>query len=192
MTVEKEYLDNYIYYDESSLTGIRWKVDIWVGKSKNRRAISKGDVAGCLNKVNGYYQVRIERKTFRIHRLIPVLFGLTIADSFVVDHKDGVKTNNDFSNLRIVDLDTNAKNRIGVKSNVGIPYIHHSTKLNRYQVTLVLDGQRKTRTFPMLQSANALERAIAYLLSKEQEMLDAGYTSRQIDNIKKGINDNFS
>lgn len=192
MTVEKEYLDSYIYYDESSLTGIRWKVDIWVGKSKNRRAISKGDVAGCLNKVTGYYQVRIERRTFRIHRLIPVLFGLTVADSLVVDHKDGLKTNNKFSNLRIVDLNTNAKNRIGIKSNVGIPYIHHSIKLNRYQVSLVLDGKRKIRTFPILQYDNALDSAISYLLSKEQEMLDSGYTNRQIDNIKKGINDNYS
>lgn len=190
--ITKDYLDNFIYYDSTSRTGIRWKIDIWVGKNRNRKVVSSGDEAGCYNKVTGYYQVRIERRTYRIHRIIPILLGESIKDGWVVDHKNGNKVENKAENLRIVDLDTNAKNRISRKSNVGIPYIHYNDKLKRYQVTIVLFGKRYTKTFPTLQHKNALEAAINYLVTKEKEMLDSGYTQRQIENIKKGINDSFS
>lgn len=113
--ISKDYLDRFIYYDSTSRTGIRWKIDIWV-----------------------------------------------------------------------------AKNRISRKSNVGIPYIHYNEKLNRYQVALVLSGKRYTKTFPTLQHENALQSAVEYLLGKEEEMLKSGYTERQLNNIKKGINDSFS
>ncbi len=190
--ISKDYLDRFIYYDSTSRTGIRWKIDIWVGKNRNRKAISIGDEAGCYNKVTGYYQVRIERRTYRIHRLIPVLLGNQVEDGKVVDHKSGNKTENVSENLRVVDLETNAKNRISRKSNVGIPYIHYNEKLNRYQVALVLSGKRYTKTFPTLQHENALQSAVEYLLGKEEEMLKSGYTERQLNNIKKGINDSFS
>ena len=184
---------DFLYYDESSPTRLRWLVDIWVGKNFNRKAISKGDPAGCLNKVNGYYQVRLKRRTFRIHRLILVLFNQPISNGKVVDHIDGNKLNNSISNLRIVSLEENAKNRITIESNTGIPYLHKTR--TRYQVALVLNNQRYTKTFNFLSlggEETARYKAIDYLLSMKESMLKSGYTERQINNITKGLNDSNS
>lgn len=184
---------DFLYYDESSPTRLRWLVDIWVGKNFNRKAISKDDTAGCLNKVNGYYQVRLKRRTFRIHRLILELFDQPILDGCVVDHIDGNKLNNSINNLRIVSLEENAKNRITTESNTGIPYLHRTQ--SRYQVALVLNNQRYTKTFNFLSlggEAAAKHEAINYLLSMKESMLKSGYTERQINNITKGINDSNS
>lgn len=187
--ISQEYLESNIYYDETSRTGIRWKKDIFVGKNSNRKIVVAGDVAGCLNKQTGYYQVRISRKTYKVHRLILVLFGYKITKESIVDHIDGDRCNNNVGNLRVVDRETNAKNRISVPSNTKIPYVHFSESLNRYQVSLVIKGKRSTVTFPCSQHVDSLSEAIKYLLSKEEDMLLSGYTQRQINHIKKGINE---
>lgn len=182
----------FVCYDESSPTKLRWIIDIWVGKNKNRKAISKGDIAGCLNKTLGYYQVRIQRKTYKNHRVIVNLFNQRIEEGLVVDHIDGDKLNNSICNLRIVTLESNAKNRVARKSNTGIPYIHRSEDHSRYQVALVLNGKRHTETFNFIGLGSetiAKTNAIDYLLSKRESMLESGYTTRQIENIMKGLND---
>ncbi len=182
----------YLYYAPDSPSGLRWKVDIWVGKRFNRRAIRAGDVAGCSNKMHKYYTVRLQRKGYKNHHVVLVLHGIEIPSGMLVDHIDGNKLNNRFENLRVVGFGDSNKNRIYNISNSEIPYVHYSEKLNRYQVALVLDGKRYTKTFPISRYSNApsaLDTAIDYLISKEQKMLDSGYTLRQINNIKERISD---
>lgn len=182
----------YLYYDPDSPSGLRWKVDIWVGKMFNRRAIKVGDVAGCSNKVHKYYTVRLHRRGYRNHHIVLLLHGIEIPSGMLVDHIDGNKLNNRIENLRVVGLEDSNKNRIYNNSNSEIPYVHYSEKQNRYQVALVLDGKRYTKTFPISRYSNdtsALNAAIEYLVSNEQKMLDSGYTLRQINNIKERISD---
>lgn len=39
---------SWLYYDETSPTGLRWKVDVFTGEHYKAKLVSKGDVAGSI------------------------------------------------------------------------------------------------------------------------------------------------
>jgi hypothetical protein len=69
----------------------------------------------------GYYQVSLCKngvvKMFSIHRLVAFNFLPLIEGKFIVNHKDGVKTNNNFTNLEWVTYSENIKHSIQVLGN---------------------------------------------------------------------------
>lgn len=69
----------------------------------------------------GYYHVILHpgRKMHYIHRLVAAAFVDGFRDGLVVNHKDGVKTNNDASNLEWV---TPQQNSIHARDVLGITY----------------------------------------------------------------------
>ena len=79
--------------EESSPSGLIWKID------KGPRA-KKGSKAGCLNKITGYYYVRVNDKLYLAHRLIWFLVKGEDPGSSQIDHKDRNRSNNKISNLR--------------------------------------------------------------------------------------------
>lgn len=99
-------LSTYLYLDESSPSGLRWKV------STNRR-IKVGCMAGTLGN-HGYQQVTLLGNTILAHRIVAVLIGALGATSSTleVDHIDGNKLNNLPVNLRVVTIRQNANNRV--------------------------------------------------------------------------------
>lgn len=187
LKIHKNLFECYLYYDETSKTGLRWKVDIYVGKTKNRKAISAGQEAGCLNKVSNYYQVRLNRTTYKVHRVIWALhYGECGAEQ--IDHINGIKTDNKIENLRLVDAFINAKNKIWNSSNF-LPYSHISDKLRRVQVALVICGKRITKTFCFSEYGEniALKKAVEYLKQHSEKMIEYGYSERQVQHLKIAI-----
>ncbi|TYC48755.1 HNH endonuclease [Zoogloea oleivorans] len=70
-----------------------WKV--------SRQKINIGDVAGSLKKT-GYTTVTIDRKIYRLHRLIYQFHKGDLSADVVVDHIDGNPANNRIENLQVV------------------------------------------------------------------------------------------
>lgn len=97
-----------VYYDETSPTGLRWKIEIRCGKGHNRVLRSVGDVAGVSTGKRA--QVRIGEKVYQASRIVLELMGIEIPEGQVVDHIDGNIKNNSIQNLRVVTESTNRQN----------------------------------------------------------------------------------
>lgn len=102
----KEMFEEYLYYDETSKSCLRWKIDRVSGTGKiERKANSE---AGGL-KPSGYYELTFKGKYYRVHRIVCVLHDIEV-DGKVVDHIDRDKSNNKISNLKVVYQKENMQN----------------------------------------------------------------------------------
>lgn len=107
-----EELSEVLYYDETSFTFLRWKVNAGL-------TIKAGTAAGRTNN-HGYVHVTFKGKKYLTHRLVVLLHTKEdIPNGFVIDHIDGNKANNSLSNLRIVSQSDNLRNKVHNKSNTG-------------------------------------------------------------------------
>lgn len=117
--LDYEELNSIFYYDESSPTGLRYKVN----RYKNKGAVAKyaGDVAGIKRylangdvrgwKVHVGSESSGNKKDYMIHRIVWILNHKTIDSSLVIDHIDGNTLNNKIDNLRLVSHRINACNK---------------------------------------------------------------------------------
>ena len=110
------------------------------------RLVSKGgyiagSIAGALQP-DGYYTVRVKRKTYPVHRVIFAMLYGYVPDQ--VDHIDGNRGNNRIENLRAATAITNGYNRKNSINNTsgtkGVTW-HISNK--KWQVRINVDGKRK-------------------------------------------------
>lgn len=106
--LHRETLDSLYYYDESSPSYLRWKVDRYCGKNLNRLIAAKGDPAGNLNP-RGYWTVTVGESNAFAHRVIMALMGFDVSKC-QVDHIDRNRSNNKVSNLRLVSRIVNSRN----------------------------------------------------------------------------------
>lgn len=98
-------------------------------RNKTTNRILKQTFVGCYLTVG----VRENNKTITlfIHRLVATGFIVCINETYIVNHKDGVKTNNNVSNLEWVSLSENSKHAFRLGLN----------KANKYKVSqYALDG----------------------------------------------------
>lgn len=149
----KEFLD----YDPK--TGIfRWKKrDSWPKFMNTRLA---GKEAGCKN-VAGYVVIRIGKRLYLAHRLAWLIMKGEWPE-FEVDHRDGVKSNNKWLNLR---NSTHAQNKFNCglsKRNTsgykGITWSKHSKK---WIAQISVDGRHRYLGLfkNPLEAHNAYEKA---------------------------------
>lgn len=82
-------LQELFTYDGENL---RWAVD--------HPSVKKGSIAGSIH-YNGYRQVKIAKRIYRVHRLIWMLVTGEDPRDLTVDHKDTNPLNNRFDNLRL-------------------------------------------------------------------------------------------
>lgn len=108
-----EYLSQYFYYDETSPTGLRWRVD---RKGTGSALIVKvGDVAGGILKTNKknkpYSSVCLDYVRYTTHRIVYCIYNKCDLNPYqIVDHIDGNSLNNRGENLRAVTMQDNAIN----------------------------------------------------------------------------------
>lgn len=123
----KSELKNIIYYDETSVTCLRWKSDIISGNGAVK--INKDSEAGCFDKNKGYCRVKIKGRIMYAHRLIYILHYDNLSSSEVIDHIDGNPRNNKINNLRSCSKSENSRNmKIADKNKFGVGITLNNSK----------------------------------------------------------------
>lgn len=110
--------DSYLY----------WK------KTKGNVAL-KDSLAGSLDKHSEYYLIRINNILYRSHRILYQLYhNVILTERDLIDHINGIKSDNRKENLRICTKSENGMNRKATKTNkLGIKDVHiHKTKYHDY------------------------------------------------------------
>lgn len=99
--------DDVFYYDETSPSCLRWKIDRY---ASGLLLVSKGDPAGTIGGQK-YYRVQLCNVIYTVHLIIWEIFYGEVGVGFQADHIDLCKTNNKISNLRVVSRSLNCRNR---------------------------------------------------------------------------------
>ncbi len=117
--ISHEELKQRLSYNE--FTG----VFTWLNSKSN--VAQTGSRAGCLNKVTGYRQIRLNGKTYIEHRLAWFWYYNEWPND-QIDHINQIKTDNQISNLRVVSTSGNNQN----KSSKGCTYDKYMQKWKAY------------------------------------------------------------
>lgn len=177
--------EEWVYYDETSPTFLRWKVDRFNGYGGNRLLKSAGDVAGFIGN-EGYARTSLFRKQYLNHRIIWIMFNGETSVDLEVDHINGNRADNSIENLRIVSRTINRRNksirynnRTGVNG-VGVAEKDYGKCYIAYWYDL--DGKSRSKYFSSLRigEEEAFKLACEYRKNKIEELnlTGAGYTDR--------------
>lgn len=100
--IDYELANHYFYYDETSPSFLRWKVP--------RGKMKAGDSAGGKDS-KGYYNVKINNVSYKVHRVIFCIMNGGINSELMIDHIDRNPANNNIWNLREGDYSLNNNNK---------------------------------------------------------------------------------
>lgn len=103
MVLTRDDWHPWFYYDETSPSCLRWKVNIYDSRGRLTKARA-GRSAGGLDKKTGYYQLRLQQVTHQVHRIIYEMLVGYIPDGCTIDHKDRNRANNRSTNMRATEL----------------------------------------------------------------------------------------
>ena len=182
---------DYFYYDETSPTCLRWKVDRFAGRDYKTKMVSAGDAAGWFSKRQDgkpkAIEVGLDGKSYLVHRIIWELLVGKIPNRKVVDHLNGNPYDNRISNLFVKTQKLNCQNKfLRVDSSTKVTGISYSETKNGtcyYRAYWCdMNGKQKFKSF----SCKKLGNEVAFQLACEyrQKMLaemneqGAGYTER--------------
>jgi len=197
--LDYEELSSIFYYDESSPTGLRYKVN----RYKNRGAVAKyaGDVAGVV-KLNsqsktprGYIVTTGSLFSDNItammaHRIVWILNHHSISKELVIDHIDGNPLNNYINNLREVSQQENSRNKkvstrtVEGKTGFNGVTLHREHTDPIYRASWTDDNQKvKTKSFAWKRYGKDVALKLAVEARLEGLSSCSGYTDRHIDSL---------
>lgn len=181
-----ESLKEYLKYDESSESGLRW-----IAKISKNSTQAVGDVAGSIDTSDGYWKIHGLGYHYKVHRLVWYMYNGKIPDGFMIDHINGNRSDNRIINLRLVTREGNARNRGKNKNNTSghnmisyyEGYNHRGTLIQKYTAAIsVTSYKRVNRAFSCIKygKEKALELALQWRdkVLAEINAKGAGYTDR--------------
>ena len=134
MTSETHLSDLLAYEPETGI--ITWKVT-----RPGSKKIAPGVVAGCLNG-NGYVVIRVNGLLYLGHRLAVFLHTGKWPDG-KVDHRNGVKIDNKWLNLRVGTQKLNAQNVRTASKNSSTGFLGVYPSGKRFVAQIGIDGRPK-------------------------------------------------
>ena len=143
-TINPNYLRSILHYDQNT-GSFTWNI-----LAGNRLPV--GTKAGCIDGGSGYVVIRIDGANYLAHRLA-FIWMLGYAPQ-MVDHRNKIKTDNSWVNLRETNYVLNAQNT-GVRRNnvLGVKGVT-ITPAGTYHVRVTpLTGKRISKTFEHLDDA---------------------------------------
>lgn len=170
--------EDFVYYDTSSPTCLRWKI------SRGNHC-TVDSVAGSINKgrCSFVFSYKGTKKRRYTHRVIWELFNGCIDDaSKQIDHIDGNPLNNRIDNLRLVSRSVNMRNtRQNSRNTSGIAGVSVSY-INGYKYWTVSfvngEGAHKLKHFSCHKHGDEAAKNLAVSYRKQQLLLSGEYTDR--------------
>jgi len=185
MVGSKEKVDwsEWFYYDETSPSCLRWKVDRYAGAKYSVLLVSAGYVAGYLDSKN-YWRVSCNGQKYRAHRIIYELMIGPIPQVLNIDHINGSSSDNRVGNLRVVSQAVNSRNQKKMKNNTsrvtGVSLTGNGCGVTYWHVQWMLAGKKRHKRFSIAKLGNdeAFKLACEYRekMIKELNKQGAGYS----------------
>jgi len=184
--MEKIEWEKWFYYDETSPSCLRWRVDRYSGRYHNQIHVKAGDVAGSAGSSN-YYSVKLNNKLFLCHRIIiEMTQDIKLNRSDFVDHINRDRQDNRLLNLRVVSYSKNQRNFPKRADNtsgvVGVRFESFGKRCYWRAFWTELDGKYRTKSFNInkLGVMVAFRDAVMYRekMIKELNEQGAGYSER--------------
>jgi hypothetical protein len=108
------------------------------------RSMKIGDVAGRLHSGTQYYLIQINKKQYRLHRLVWIYHNGDIPNEMIVDHIDGDTKNNRIENLRLATHSENLRNsKIRSTNTSGIKGVQWYKSRNKWRAQIRVDNKEK-------------------------------------------------
>jgi len=132
----QEQLHELFEYREDNISQLL----IW--KIKPSPRVKIGDVAGCFNKGDGYYQIGINLIDYKLHRLVWIYHNGDIPDGMQIDHIDGNSLNNLIENLRLATHGENQRNsKISSANTSGVKGLHWVKSRGKWRAQIYVDSK---------------------------------------------------
>jgi hypothetical protein len=110
---------------------------------KSRPRVRAGFLAGAVNPRNGYVNIFVDGRSYRAHRLA-WLYMTGAWPENDLDHIDGDKSNNAFSNLRQATQSQNMMNSPKKATNTsGVKGVSFNKARGRWEASVRYDGKKK-------------------------------------------------
>lgn len=158
---------------------------VWIERKQGRKF---GQVAGCLEKSNGYVKIDIDGDTYYAHRLVWLyVYGyFPKGDKPLIDHVDGNPSNNRIDNLKECCHAENMRNTKMMSNNTsGVTGVYLNQqdingRLYQYWITTWNDasGKLRQKCFSVLKLGyeKAEQMAITYRNEQIRLLLSGGIT----------------
>ena len=99
----------------------------------------EGDVIGGVNS-DGYLQAMIDRKSYKVHRMVFLYHHGYLTDGLQMDHIDGNKTNNRIENLREVTKSQNKMNsKLAANNTSGVKGVYWHKRKQKWTSKIILN-----------------------------------------------------
>ena len=158
--ITQEELKELFYYDPVS--------GIFTYTRNRGTRVKKGAVAGWAT-TKGYLTIKYKNSTYQLHRLAFLyMTGIFLKDKEIVDHINGIVTDNRWENLRIASNVTNSHNRrLSSANSTGVKGVYYNKQLNKYQAAITTNGI--TTNVGLFNSLHDAEQAIIYIREKKHK-----------------------
>lgn len=124
----------------------------------SRGGNKESEEAGHINKINGYLELTLDGKKYKGHRMAFLYMNGNIPEQ--IDHKNQIRSDNKWSNMKTSDAQSNMMNKTKYKSNTtghsGV-YLHKES--GKFQARIQIKGTRYTSLHETIEEAVEARKA---------------------------------